>query len=87
MLKVDVINGNLAVKLDTTLELERDATCVKCGSVLNLSLGYCESCVKQHLESFKSDLEYLLQDYPDVKLVPKGPNLIIRHKYGEEIYF
>lgn len=85
MLRVDVVNGNLAVKLDTSQP--EPAKCDKCGCEINPSLDYCEGCVKQYLEVFKAELEYLMNDYPNVELVPKGPNLVIRHKYGEEIYF
>lgn len=83
MLKVDVINGNLAAKLEKP---QNECVCLTCKKELNPSLGYCEDCVKGHMECFLGELEYLLIDYPDITLVAKGPNILIRHKHGEEIY-
>jgi hypothetical protein len=83
MLKVGVINGNLAVKLEET---PGECVCLICGKELNPSLGYCEDCVKDYMEYFLGELQCLAEAYPDLKLVAKGPNIIIRHKYGEEMY-
>ena len=59
--------------------------CCDCDDVSPVE-GYCKVCVLRHIETFRSDLENFLADYKDIELVAKGPNLIIRHKTGEEIY-
>lgn len=60
--------------------------CADCGKQLNNSFGYCQNCVKEYMQCFSEELVLLVSDYPDLKLVPKGPNVLIQHKTGDEIY-
>lgn len=61
--------------------------CPICGLPYPESYDYCKNCAEYKLRMFEIELQNLLNKYPDVSLIPKGANLVIRHKYGEEIYF
>lgn len=61
--------------------------CTVCGARLNETLGYCQNCVAYELRNFEYELTNLLDKYPDISIIPDGPNLLIRHIHGEEIFF
>ncbi len=62
--------------------------CYACDCEANHKVeGHCKKCVNNYLVTFREELRDFLEEYEDAELVAKGPNLILRHKTGEEIYF
>lgn len=58
--------------------------CPDCGKEYPESYDYCKNCVEYELKNFEIELHDLLLTYPDVSIIAKGPNIVLRHVTGEE---
>jgi len=61
--------------------------CPVCGLPYLESYDYCKDCVLAELRKAEDELQMLHNNNPNVKVGTDGTNILLRHKYGEEIYF